>query len=201
MKLFQRNSSYLSFKKNHQEVCFYRGKVSLILGIIFIPLFGGLDYFIAHELFSKFILLRLLDTAFVLVILTFVLSSKRLALPLINPLVAIYFTSAGMMIGYMCELLGGVNSSYYAGINLVILAMTVTMPWPGFYTIVAGGTMMGFYLWRVVSLGIGPNEIDHLINNIYFMASTIAISAVSSFLQYRMQFHKFLSEQEILYTN
>src|SRR5262245_29347471 len=115
-----------AFRDHIRGLCSERVVVLYYLGIVLLPLFGILDYFIAPPLFHSFLILRLFAAVILLAILlvAYPTIGKRhpTVLGVVGPPIV------GGAISLMTVPMGGYESPYYAGLNLVILGVTVVMP-------------------------------------------------------------------------
>src|SRR5919198_4224128 len=103
-------------------------KTLTTLGFTLIPIFFVLDVFMMpRELLPRFALYRLLATGLTI--------GQHFLIRLTRPsprsyLHGYFFTVvAGLMISVMTTDLGGFNSTYYAGLNLVMIAVNLLLPW------------------------------------------------------------------------
>ena len=77
------------------------------------------------------------------------------------------------MIAYMCGVLGGYQSSYYAGIMLLFLLISLVMPWQARYTFF---NCMISYIAYVILAYTPDYSLKDLVNNSYFMLSTVLVA-------------------------
>ena len=119
-------------------------KTVTTLGFSLVPLFFILDVFMMPgELLSRFAVYRGVTTAIVVgqyFVLRATLPSKR------DYLHGYFFTViVGLMIVLMTTDLGGFNSTYYAGLNLVLIAVNLTLPWEFIHSVVNSLLIVGLY--------------------------------------------------------
>ena len=108
-------------------------KTLTTLGFTLVPAFFILDYFtMPKELLPRFGFYRLLSTI-ILLIQYFIIRSTK---PNNSSYYHGYFVSinVGGIIALMTVDLGGFNSSYYAGLNLVIIAVNLLLPWKAIHS-------------------------------------------------------------------
>ena len=120
-------------------------KTLTTLGFTLVPAFFLLDYFIMpKELLPRFGLYRLLSSLVVL-IQYFIISRSK---PSHSSYYHGYFVSinVGGIIAYMTVDLGGFNSSYYAGLNLVLIAVNLLLPWKALHSAVNSGIIISMYI-------------------------------------------------------
>ena len=140
-------------------------KLACVLAFIFVPLFGTLDLILFPQQAKFFIGLRVLNFVENLAILVFFLVVRLSNTAWISSIASIFFSSICLMIAYMCRFIGGYDSTYYAGIKLLILAMSLIMPWETRYTAINGIVM---YLGYLVLAYTPDFEWKLALNNNYF---------------------------------
>lgn len=158
-------------------------KILILLGSILVPGFLILDYIITpHELFPRFVLYRSISTAVLILQYIVLRITKPAKLSLLHGYLATF--NVGFVIALMTKDLGGFSSGYYAGLNLVIIGVNLLTPWPFIHSLVNG--------LAVVSMYVGVNlvqlqSVDYIsmINNLFFMVSTVVITASFSYLRYK----------------
>ncbi len=96
-----------------------------------------------------------------------------------------------VFICWMIYATDGALSPYYAGINLILLAIAFIMRWSVSLSVLASCLALGLYLTAcLVRAPITPDNRGVFINNIYFLALTSVIVVVGS------QLHRVLRERE-----
>lgn len=159
-------------------------KTMLTVGFIIIPLFFILDFFtMPRELLSRFGIYRLSAT----VVLILQYFSIRRSKPSLLSRFHAYFASiiVGGMIAQMTVDLGGFDSSYYAGLNLVIIAVNITMPWKAIYSAVNSVIIIGLYL--ILNIASGQSFTPSILtNNLFFLCSTAVFAFAINHLRYKL---------------
>lgn len=151
-------------------------KTLTILAYTLVPAFFMLDYFtMPKELLPRFGIYRLVSTVICL-IQYFVIRSTR---PGNSSYSHGYLVSinVGGFIALMTVDLGGFNSSYYAGLNLVIIGVNLLLPWRAFHSAINSLIIIFMYVAFNIIAG-QPYSANILANNLFFLIST-AIIAVS----------------------
>src|SRR5262245_60561494 len=116
-----------AFRAHIKGLCSERVVVLYYLGIVLLPVFGILDYFIAPTpLLHSFLILRLIAAVILLAILLIAYPTIGKQRP--ELLVVLGPPIVGGSISLMTIPTGGYESPYYAGLNLVILGVTLVMP-------------------------------------------------------------------------
>lgn len=174
-------------------------KILLLLGIIFVPLFIVLDYFmLPKELLLRFVIYRFMTTCIIFVQYFIIRASKPGKASYYHG----YFFSiiVGGMIVLMTVNLGGFDSSYYAGLNLVIIAVNILLPWEAFHSAINGTLIVFMYTIANVIWG-GPFDRAILINNLYFMCTTVVVAVCINHVKHQLIKREFLLRAELIETN
>jgi len=188
-----------AFREHIQNLCYERVKILYYLGITLTPLFGLLDVVFAPPgLFFLYLMLRFGTSLVLFLILlfaypTFGRRSPRM-LGILGPVVL------GVSISIPTCLLGGYESPYYAGLNLVILGMSLVLPFSVKETAVTCGLIYGLYIVPILWLE-RLAEPKFFINNNFFLLGTIIIALTSSFYSQRLRFKEFTSRYQIALNN
>lgn len=155
------------------------------LGITLIPLFGILDYFImptsvVHQIW----IYRLINTSILIVQYLIIRKTRPARFSYLHG----YFASAvtSITIIQMTVVLGGFNSSYYQGLNLVIIAVNLLIPWRYVHSIINGSLTVILYI--IINAANGQPDVDPkmLTNNLFFLIATVVISVSINFVRYNL---------------
>jgi phosphoserine phosphatase RsbU/P len=172
-------------------------KTLTILGFSLIPIFYILDTFMMpRELLPRFAIYRSVTTAIVLGQYFLVRTTR----PSRRSYLHGYFFSliVGAMIALMTTDLGGFHSTYYAGLNLVVIAVNLLLPWPPLHTALTSVLTIGIYvLFNVALPQSEPLKASLLVNNLYFMLSTGVIAVSINAVKHRLIVKEFLARQEL----
>ena len=106
----------------------------------------------------------------------------------------------GGMISLMTRYLGGYQSTYYAGLNLLILAVTLFLPLDFLESLV---TCALIYVTYLVPIFIYDRILrpDVFINHILFLSGTIVIALLNSYYSQRSRYREFRYRYELARTN
>jgi phosphoserine phosphatase RsbU/P len=174
-------------------------KVLTTLGYSLVPLFFILDSFMMpRELLNRFGLYRLMAT---LIILGQHFVVRRTA-PSRSSYMHGYIFSlvTGAMIVQMTIDLGGFNSTYYAGLNLVIVAVNLLLPWHAVHSALNGLGVMIIYVLANLVFG-ATHDTKDIINNLYFMGGTVVIAVALTAVRFKQIHEEFRLRQELLQVN
>ena len=165
-----------------------------MFGITLVPIFSILDYVFVPDLWFPFFLLRAANTVENVAIYTTIHLAKSLSTRTLNRLMTLYFCSIGILIAEMCRQMGGYGSTYYAGLNIVMLVVGLVMPWSALYTAINGLIIYSAF----VVLGYRPGfSAAALVNSSFFLLSTDLIASVASWWTDRYRRNEFKTRQEL----
>ncbi len=156
------------------------------LAFTLVPAFFLLDYMVVSpSMLGRFALYRGLATV-VPVIQLFVLRATK---PSNKSLIHGYLltTVTAGAIALMTTSLGGFNSPYYAGLNLVIIAIVVLLPWGFLHSMVNSLIVLGLYVGLNL-LFPSPEKIrlEAVFNNLYFLVATAIIAVAINVVKQRL---------------
>lgn len=169
-------------------------KVGCALVVTLMPLGSTADYFIYRNELLPFFWLRLLCSAIAgaIWLLLFSDKGKQISrwLGRIVPLLPVIFL-AGMI-----AVTDGFASTYYAALNLVLLAVGAVLRWTLTESIVAVLMALAMYVTAGCWQGHYP-EWKFIYNNFYFIALMDIIVVVGTYFQSRQRFREFVLRHEL----
>ncbi|MBI3805049.1 MAG: hypothetical protein HY282_14960 [Nitrospirae bacterium] len=183
-----------SFHIYLKEINTFRIRIGCILGFTLVPVFGLLDYFAVPNHFQAFLLIRLSTSllTFLLFLFSFTSFGKRY----IDFVGAVATLLIGGTIAVMVRYLGGYESRYYAGLNLVMLAIAMLFVWEVRITAAICLIIYGFYIIPILLYDhIVYPEI--LINNNAFLISTMLIALTGAYFVSRLRYQEFESRYKM----
>jgi diguanylate cyclase (GGDEF)-like protein/PAS domain S-box-containing protein len=130
------------------------------------------DYFAARDYFFTFLLYRTLVVGVFAVL--FLLNRTKASAAYQQTLVFIATTAAAVSIEAMILHLGGHTSSYYAGMNLIIIASLGIIPLSAVFSSIIVTTVYAIYLVPILLAGHITDHSTFIIHNI-FLACTISL--------------------------
>ncbi len=159
-----------------------RVKLAVILSMILFVAFLLLDAVYSPQFLSIFALIRF-SVAALHVGLLLIIPRTHTNRGLINVAMAlVVFDAAG--ISLMIQFLGGFLTSYYQGLNLVVMGMIVIIPFAFKETVILYSFIWASY--AVPSLirlpGWSGNEWRFVVNNLFFLTSIIIIGGFGSYI-------------------
>jgi signal transduction histidine kinase/ActR/RegA family two-component response regulator len=188
-----------AFREYIQSLCYERVKILYRLGIALVPFFGLLDFVFAPPgRFFLFLTLRLSTFLVLFLILFFGYPTLGLRSPRVLGIAGP--TILGASISITTCFLGGYESPYHAGLNLVILGMSLVLPFSVKETAVTCGLIYGSYILPILWMS-RIQEHKFFINNNFSLAATITIALTSSFYSQRLRFKEFRSRYQLALNN
>lgn len=183
-----------AFQDYAREINTFRLRIGCILGFTLVPLFSLLDYYAVPHHFKTFLLIRLVSSALTLLLFLFTFTSfGKSHITWVGALTAVLI---GGTIALMTRYLGGYESPYYAGLNLVMLAISMLFAWD--VRITAAICLMMYTLYIVPILLYDQIERTELfINNNAFLISTMFIGLTSAYFISRLRYQEFESRYKM----
>jgi len=183
-----------AYRANETRERLINTKVGCALVVTLVPAGSLLDFFVYHDELRLFFVLRLLCSACAAIIWAFLFtdlgrrSSKWLGV--IVPLLPVVF------IAQMIAVKEGFASPYYAGLNLVLLAVGAVLRWTLMESIVAVILVVIIYVVAGCIHGNFPGR-EIVVNNFYFISLMDVIVVVGTYFQSRQRFREFALRFEL----
>jgi signal transduction histidine kinase len=173
-------------------------KLGAVLAIFMMPAGSMLDYFVygqKHpELLWKFFGLRLLCSFLVGVVLA--LFWTNFGKKYYRVLGMTWYMLPAFFIAWMIFVARDPVSPYYAGLNLVVLAIGLILPWTYKENILAVSLVISMYLGACLFQRSILNS-SYVFNNVYFLLLTGVVVVASSFAASRLRFREFQARYEL----
>ena len=185
----------LPFKLFIHQIVHQWSTTLVSLAFTLVPLFFILDYYtMPRALLPKFAVYRIIGTVIPL-IQYFII--KRTA-PGRTSYIHGYLVSlfVGGVIALMTVDLGGFNSNYYAGINLVIIGVNLLLPWEAIHSAINGIMLIAIYLFLNLLTSYDFSS-SNLISNLFFMSSTVIIAVSINYARYKLIRQEFFLRTEL----
>jgi phosphoserine phosphatase RsbU/P len=170
-----------------------------LVGIALVPLFFVLDWAVVPpNLVGRCALYRGVVVA-VLALQVVVVRSTR---P--GPLSFLHGYASSLLVGgaitWMTVDQGGFDSSYYAGLNLVIITVNLFLPWRALHSALNAFVTIAVYVTANALFG-GPYHATHLLDHLFFMCSTAVIAVVMQGVKHRLVQREFLARAALTEAN
>lgn len=176
------------FELERKELILKRVRICALIITFLNPLFILLDQVTSPAMLSAFITIRIISTIICIAILalSYLGPCKNIA----TGLGVIILTNIGCAISLMIQFLGGYESSYYAGLNLVFLGMGLLLPWRLGDAFLTGILVYASYLTPIFLF----EKITHwpiFINNNAFLSATFLISLIATYVGHQYRWKEF----------
>lgn len=174
-------------------------QILAVLGVVLVPLFLLLDYVtMPSEMLGRFAAYRGTATFTSMLQFFIVRSTKPSKWSYVHGYV--FSTIVCGMITLMTVDLGGFSSGYYVGLMLVIFPVNVLLPWRSIHSALNGLQVVGTYLVANLLFG-GPFTVASLVNNLYFLLSSVVLVVAMAETRYRLVEREFGVRAELEDTN
>ncbi len=170
-------------------------RTACLLSIVLIPCFGVLDHVVFPAHARLFLALRGVWVAGVGVVFWLLHTpwgrTRGLGLGVVVA------GGVGLLIDVMTMVTGAETSPYYAGTNLVLLAVALLMPWRPSWTLGVAAVLVGGYVAPIVAAG-RVTDGRMLANNLFFLLSTAMIAVISTALRERLRGREFATRTALV---
>jgi signal transduction histidine kinase len=177
-----------AFLENEKQVRINTGKLACALVVVLMPFGVLLDYAVYPDKVGYFFILRLLCSILVGVVWLLHRTAwgksnyRLLGLPIV--ILPAFFIS------FMIFATDGASSPYYAGLNLILLAVSAVGHWSFRDTLISVGTVTLMY-FSASYANAGSLDFRNLVNNLYFLVLTGIIVIAGNYLHSRLLFREF----------
>jgi signal transduction histidine kinase len=182
-----------SFFEYNRDYRIANSKVGCMLVVVLMPAGFLLDYFVYPQNVKFFFLLRIICS--LLAFALWGLLSTSLGRRHFRALGMLWFILPSLFISIMIYFADGVNSSYYAGLNLVLIAISWVAQVDFLETIVASSLTL--FMYCAACFAHGPVTSSVLFNNLYFIVLTGIIVVTGSYYVSRLRFREFALRAEV----
>ena len=135
--LDEMNAEEISFDQHLHRIIHNWSKVLSALIFILVPMFFFLDLFAVQEsMHVRFAVYRTFPTVIALIQFFILIKTKPGKWSFLNGYLAAFMV--GLSISLMTMHLGGFDSRYYAGLNLIIIAVSLFLPWHAIHSAITG---------------------------------------------------------------
>ncbi len=165
-------------------------KLCCILTLVFYAGFWVLDWFVVPEYVRVTFFMRLSTLLFAIFILRAFHLQKRWVMRYHFPLALVLGLSMCWGIAVMSWLHRGLESPYYAGINMVALVISMSMSWNLRQTLIFNSLVFGFYISPLL-FGVPIHDLPTFLSNQFFFVSLLILPAISQRHRVRLETHEF----------
>lgn len=197
--IFKNPQVEAAYKEEERETRLLHAKVGCILTLLLVPIGSSLDYFVYPELFKSILIARIVCDAPLIIYLILLYSplGKRI-IDFLSIAWAILPTWAICWMIYISE---GAASSYYGGLNLMIIGICFLLTFTLKEAITYCALIILSYLVTCIfyynTHSMARIDWGNLYNNLYFLVLTSIISITACWYRYRSRVEEFLLRHEL----
>lgn len=170
-------------------------KLGCLVALVLVPAGVTLDYIVYPQHFAHFLAARIVCDIFIAFVFSLHFSERgREHIPVIT---FAWLMSVQIMISYMIYATDGYLSTYYAGLNLPVLAVGILLPTSVIEAVLFCAATIVLYVISCFANNTGHIEFVRLYNNIYFLILTAIISITAVYFNSRRRFSEFRLSYEL----
>jgi signal transduction histidine kinase len=180
-------------EQNRRDQIAY-SRLASVLSMILMPMGAVMDYFqYGGKMAAFFLELRVASSCLVgLVWLWFHLTGRKHY----RVFGIGWYLVPSLFIIWMVQQAPDDRSPYYAGLNLVLLALGLLSSWTYRQNLISAAIVIGLYLMGCYLNKVSPRP-GSLFNHLFFLTSTAMIVVAGSFASYRQRFREFQLRWEL----
>lgn len=170
-------------------------KTLAALAFVLVPLFFILDYFAMPEhLLGSFVLYRSFSTIIPFTQYIILKNTKPGRFSFIHGYITSITVSVAIILMTFHD--HGFDSRYYAGLNLIIIAANLLLPWRAVHSAINGLLTIAFYFFLNFFFG-APYSFNYMMGNLFFMISTVIIAVSITHVRYKLIKQEFFLRSEL----
>lgn len=185
----------MTFHEHINQITHSWLKTFLMLATVLLPLFGVLDFFVMpYENFIYFLYWRMGIGAIYFVLFLIIRNTSATSYSFVYGYIVGILASG--LISIMTVSLGGFESGYYAGVNIVILVVNLLVPWHFIHSGIHGVIALLIYL----ALNFFTDtdfQVVNFVSNSAFISATVLVTFVVASLRYRLLHQEFDNRKQL----
>jgi two-component system sensor histidine kinase PhcS len=183
-----------AYEEYDREITIRKTRLGCFLGIVLVPLFGGLDFYVYRDQAFHFFLLRLLCSALMAGLYLVLGTNFGKRHYHFQGLVLLFLPSA--TIAWMVCATEGTASPYYAGLTLVLMVLAVVLDWTFWQSVVSVVLVLILY---VAACWFSPHQFDrHLFaDGLFFLTSSGIAIIAGTYYHSGVRVREFVSRSEL----
>ena len=183
-----------AYQEYDREITLRKTRLGCVLGMVMVPVFGGLDHYVYPEQAPKFFLVRLLCSALMAGLYPVLGTSFGRKYYRFQGVILLLLPSA--TIAWMIHATEGAASPYYAGLTLVLMFLAVILDWTFAQSVISVLLVLALYLAASLPTA-GGADFGIFLNNLFFIiAPGIAIIA-GTYFHSRLRVQEFVFRSEL----
>jgi two-component system sensor histidine kinase PhcS len=183
-----------AYSEHEREITIRKTRLGCFLGIVMVPLFGGLDHYIYPKQAFSFLLLRLLCSALMAGLYPILGTRFGRKHYHFQGVVLLFLPSA--TIAWMIHATEGAASPYYAGLTLVLMVLAVVLDWTFRQSVISVLLVLMLYLAASLPSASGAN-FGMFLNNLFFLVFPGIAIIVGAYFHSRVRVSEFVFRCEL----
>ncbi len=183
-----------AYRDYDREFTIRKTRLGCILGIVMVPVFGGLDLIAYRPQAFHFFLLRLLCSGLMAALFFVLRTNFGKKHYHFQGLVLLFLPSA--TIAWMVYATEGTASPYYAGLTLVLMILAVVLDWTPWQSVVSVVLVLTLYLTACLFSTAEVNT-RLFINHLFFLISSGVAIIAGTYYHSRVRVREFVSRSEL----
>ena len=183
-----------AYQEHEREITLRKTRLGCFLGIVMVPLFGGLDHYIYPQRAFSFLLLRLLCSALMAGLYPILGTRFGRKHYHFQGVVLLFLPSA--TIAWMIYATEGAASPYYAGLTLVLMVLAVVLDWTFRQSVISVLLVLMLYLAASLPSASGAN-FGMFLNNLFFLVFPGIAIIVGAYFHSRVRVSEFVFRCEL----
>jgi diguanylate cyclase (GGDEF)-like protein len=166
-------------------------RTELALGVVLVPTFWALDWFVVPDWIWLTLWIRLGCTVYGIGLLIASFKAPAWTERHVGPLSLSFSWLIAWSIAVMCFLGEGYESPYYAGINLLVMCVGLLFSWRISTAVIFNLGVYVFYMGPLLLGILGINNGTAALTNQFFLVSTMIVTAASQYHRRRLERREF----------
>jgi two-component system sensor histidine kinase PhcS len=183
-----------AYQEHEREITLSKTRLGCFLGIVMVPLFCGLDYYVYPRHVFSFFLLRLLCSALMAGLYPILGTRFGRKHYHLQGIFLLFLPSAA--IAWMIHATEGAASPYYAGLTLVLMVLAVVLDWTFLQSVVSVLLVLILYLLASLPSASGAN-FGIFLNNLFFLVFPGIAIIVGAYFHSQVRVREFVSRCEL----
>ncbi|MCB9893918.1 MAG: response regulator [Planctomycetes bacterium] len=190
-----------AFREDDRRQRVLHSKIGCVLALVLMPAGVALDWFVYPDHMLALFASRMICDVAVLAVLALLFT--KFGEKHIRVLGIAWALLPAASISWMIWYMEGAQSPYYAGLNLVIIAVSLLMPWTLAEVLSTCAITLLFYVLACAFGPVGPDGFvwREFANNVYFVLTTAVICSTASFFLSRLRFQDWRNRHELARSN
>jgi two-component system sensor histidine kinase PhcS len=182
------------YQEYDREITIRKTRLGCLFGIVMVPVFGLLDFYVYRPSVFDFLLLRLLCSALMGGLYLVLRTDFGQKYYHFQGLVLLFLPSA--TIAWMVYATEGTASPYYAGLTLVLMVLAVVLDWPIWQSVVSVLLVLALY---VAACLFSPQPFNARLfaDGLFFLASSGLAIIAGAYYHSGVRIREFVSRSEL----